>query len=214
MIAYFGNHLQYAGYISLVLIISISLTLFYNSKYILSTLILFVGFILSYSRTYFVSFVLILIILLFLICYTKENSTKKLLKSMFLILLAIYFILPSVENRISKSFVESYNDYSDLDLRKNFWNACVDIISKNLTYGVSEVSNYLTPCYEKGLIDNTSHCNNVYLTIFAEKGFIEFLIFLSLSIYFMIKYFRMFIKSKDKFVASLSLSVSLGWINY
>lgn len=213
MIGYFGNHLQYAGYISLVLIISITLAIFHSSKYIITTLLLMVGLVLSYSRTYWISFIFVVIILLFLIRYTEENLSKKLLKGFFLVLLVIYFILPSVKDRIGESFIESYNGYSHLDLRINFWNACIDIVSKNPIYGVGEISGYLITYYEKGLVDNTSHCHNVYLTIFAEKGFIGFLIFISLSIYFMIKYFRIFIKSEDKLLASFSLAVFLGWID-
>ena len=72
----------------------------------------------------------------------------------------------------------------------NFWKAGIEIFLSNPIVGVGygEVGKYLQPYFEKGLIDNTSHCHNTYITVLAENGLLGLTFLLAFFTYFTWKY--------------------------
>jgi O-antigen ligase len=208
----FHSHpLRFAGYFSTVCIIAFSFASFYSKKLFYFFPFLLFGLMLNASRTYWFSTIITFLIISFL------KSKKFLITTFFSIfgfLLIFFSVFGNYRDRIEKT-IESKNNISHMELRKNFWKAGLDIFLKNPIYGIGDgkVSNYLKPYLEKGLIDNTAHCHNIYITSVAETGVIGLGILLWIFIYFIKKYYNEFMKSKDNFSKAFSISLFGSFIN-
>jgi len=208
----FHSHpLRFAGYFSTVCIIAFSFASFYSKKLFYFFPFLFFGLMLNASRTYWFSTIITFLIISFL------KSKKFLITTFFLIsvfLLIFFSVFGNYRDRVEKT-IESKNNISHMELRKNFWKAGLEIFLKNPIYGIGDgkVSNYLKPYMEKGLIDNTAHCHNIYITSVAETGVIGLGILLWIFIYFIKKYYNEFMKSEDNFSKAFSISLFGSFIN-
>jgi len=208
----FHSHpLRFAGYFSTVCIIAFSFASFYSKKLFYFIPFLLFGLMLNASRTYWFSTIITFLIISFL------KSKKFLITTFFLIsvfLLIFFSVFGNYRDRVEKT-IGSKNNISHMELRKNFWKAGLDIFLKNPIYGIGDgkVSNYLKPYLEKGLIDNTAHCHNIYITLAAETGVIGLGILLWILIYFIKKYYSEFMKSNDNFSKAFSISLFGSFIN-
>jgi len=221
---YFSHPLRFAGYISIVTLLSFNFAIFYSNKFLKFIPFLYLSVLLNGSRSYIISVILTTI----LISYFKSKKTFVLtIISTFLYLILVIFLFPTLKNRVETTFdknfvlnkanVESQNisPQSSASLRLNFWKAGLEIFSKSPIYGIGdgEISKYLKPYKEKGLIDNVAHAHNAYITAAAESGIIGLGIYLWLLIYFIRKYFKLANYSQDLFEKAFAFGLFSAFLN-
>lgn len=201
-----SNPLRFAGYYSSVLIISLVFGLFVNRFYLLTSAILAFGLFLNGSRTYWISVFIVVIILYFI----KSRKTTLYILFFTIFITSTTFIL------FKGSLIpRSTSIGKDLELRMNFWKAGIEIFLSNPIVGVGygEVGKYLQPYFEKGLIDNTSHCHNTYITVLAENGLLGLTFLLAFFTYFTWKYWQYYKTYNDIILKVLSISLYGVFIN-
>jgi len=214
---YFSHPLRFGGYISIVTLLSFNFAIFYSNKFLKFIPFLYLSVLLNGSRSYIISVILTTI----LISYFK--SKKVFILTITLSLLSSIFILilfPSVKSRLINTFNKNLaltenETQSSASLRLNFWKAGLEIFSKSPIYGIGdgEISKYLKPYKEKGLIDNVAHAHNAYITAAAESGIIGLGIYLWLLIYFIRKYFKLANYSQDLFEKAFAFGLFSAFLN-
>lgn len=223
---YHSHPLRFAGYFSGVCLISFVFASFYSRKFFYVFAFLLVGLILNGSRSYWFSVILTVLILSL---FKSKKYFFDMLLFLFLYFIFALFVFSDSLNRVKAIFVKTTSianiedihlqrdikNVSNLDLRMNFWKAGFQIGSRSPLYGIGDnnVSEYLKPYKEKGLIDNVAHCHNSYITTFAEKGIIGLGFFIFIIVYFIRKYYFRYKNIDDEFKKMLSLSVMALWIN-
>lgn len=220
MIRFKGYHshpLRFAGYISTVLVIGISFAVFYSKRLFLAVSLVFLGVILTLSRSYWFSCVIVSFVLFYL------KSFRTLVIYVFSVLIFIFLsfiIFPELKNRVIAAFDENAvqiqeKKYSNMSLRKNFWKAGFEISMINPIWGIGKgnISKYLQPYKDRGLIDNVAHCHNIYITALAETGIIGVGILVFIIFYFIRKYFLIARFSDNEFTKAFAYSVFAGWLN-
>ena len=211
---YHSHPLRFAGYLSTVSVIAFSFGIYYRKSFICLAILVFIGLILNGSRTYWFSVVLTVGVISFL---KSWRSVLFILLTATIIGVISYYLFPEVSMRIRSSYDSNYriNNLSDIELRKNFWKAGIEISTKKPVYGIGakKVGKYLKPYEEKGLIDNTAHCHNVYITYLAESGIIGIGLLIFLMFYFLRKYFVIYRNSTDDFIKAIAISAFACWLN-
>lgn len=211
---YHSHPLRFAGYLSTIVIIAYSFGIFYKRYFLYFAFMVFTGIILNGSRTYWLS-----------VCFTLGIISLIKSKKIFLytlliyglVFLSSYIFLPEISNRVKATYNPEYgiNNLSNMQFRKNFWKASIEISSKNPIYGIGakKVSQYLEYYKEKGLIDNTAHCHNIYITNLAEAGIIGLGIMVFIIFYFLKKYIILFKNSINNFSKAFTISLFGCWLN-
>jgi O-antigen ligase len=209
---YHSHPLRFAGYISTVCIVAFSFGFFYSKKFLYFAAIMFLGVILNGSRTYWFSVTIVMAVIALL----KSFKTFVLTVVSIGLFVGISFMLfPELNKRVDAAFNSNDNEYSNVDLRKNFWLAGIETFEKSPVYGVGKglVHNYLEPYKNKGLIDNVAHCHNSYITTAAETGIIGLGMFVFIIFYFLMKYFMVAKRSGDDFIKAFGFSLFACWLN-
>lgn len=203
----FGNPNILAEY--LIMIIPISVALFWNTKkiskkiiFLCTTLIMILAMVFTLSRGSWIGFAFSALIFILLI-------DKRLLLSIIPISLGAVFFLPqTIMNRILSigNLADSSNAH-----RINIWNMTLNIIGDYPMAGVGfghlpfrEVFG----TYIRTL--NTYHAHNTYLETAAELGIPGLLVFL-FFIFILFKYgINKLVKSKDKYIRTLGAGALSG----
>lgn len=203
----FGNPNIFAEY--LIMIIPISLSLFWFSKkvhkkaiFLVTSLILILALVLTLSRGGWVGFAFGMFVFVLLI-------EKRLLLSIIpLGLGAIYFLPSSILNRILSifNFADSSNAY-----RIKMWNITLDIIKDNWLVGVGFGHLPFKATFETYIRTMpTYHAHNTYLETMAEMGILGFIIFI-IFIFVLFKYsIKKLVKGKDNYIRIMATGVLSG----
>lgn len=191
LIGYFGHPLHYGGYISLVFMVCLTLSIFYKKEYAYYLPLLLTGLVYSGSRSYFLSVALTVILI------TPFKSRKFFVSSLMIIptLFAVYFFAFSgFRNRMERIFEV------DFASRLKYWEIAWDTFKDNPFFGVgyNQLTFILKKFSAEGIIHNPSHAHNLYLQELAEGGVIGLLIMLFLFVYFMRKYLTLFKEEKER----------------
>lgn len=203
----FGNPNIFAEY--LIMVIPISLSLFWFSKkihkkaiFLVTSLILILALVLTLSRGGWVGFAFGMFVFLLLI-------EKRLLLSIIpLGLGAIYFLPQTILNRILSivNFADSSNSY-----RIRMWKITLDIIKDNWLVGVGFGHLPFKATFETYIRTMpTYHAHNTYLETMAEMGVLGFIIFIAF-IFILFKYsIKKLIKGKDNYIRVMAIGVVSG----
>lgn len=216
---YHSHPLRFAGYYSSICLIAFSFGFFYSRKYIYLFLFLLFGLLLNGSRSYWFS----VIITIMIISLIKSKRFFVFTISGIIIYFLLFFSLFKTHTMRIKNILSNhpenvstttYKNLSDMELRKNFWIAGIEIFLKSPVYGIGEkVSSHLKPYMEKNLIDNTAHCHNIYITMMAENGIIGCGLLIWILLYFIIKYFKYYKGTQDDFSKAFSISLFAIFLN-
>lgn len=208
---YHSHPLRFAGYLSSVFIISLSFSLFYSKRYLFPSFLLFLAIIFNGSRSYWFSVGIVVSLLCFFYSFRK---TIYLILAFIAVFVSFLYLSPHISARVKSAFNKD-SGMSHMELRENFWYAGLEIFLTSPIYGVGakKVSLYLERYKEQGLIDNTTHCHNVYITYMAESGIIGGGILLFLFIYFARKYLLLARSSQDNFSKAFAFSLFACWLN-
>jgi O-antigen ligase len=205
---YFGHPNQYGGCISIILIMNICLALYQNKRFFYYLPFLLTGLVFSGSRSYFLG-----VFVCFLVLLALSRSFKTILKSSIvaaLVVAVIMITVPLFSQRMSAIFSLEKNSY-----RLNNWKISWNIFLQHPLIGVGSgmLPSYLEPYKEKGLIDFTSHAQNMYIHELAEDGVPGFILVIGTQIYFCIKYFRVHDSASEPLLKAISLGVALSLLN-
>ncbi len=211
---YHSHPLRFAGYLSTVVVIAFSFGIYYKRFFVYMAGIIFSALLLNGSRTYWFSVVITFCVISFLKSWRVFIYTFLLIS---FIGLGFYYIFPETSKRVKASYDSEYgvNKLSNIELRKNFWKAGFEISVISPVYGIGakKVGDYLEDYKEKGLIDNTAHCHNIYITSLAETGIIGVGMLIFIIFYFLRKYFLLYKKANDEFTKTLAVSAFALWLN-
>ncbi|MCF6463856.1 O-antigen ligase family protein [Clostridium sp. Cult1] len=203
----FGNPNIFAEY--LIMLIPISLSLFWFSKkihkkaiFLISSLILILALVLTLSRGGWVGFAFGMFVFVLLI-------EKRLLLSIIpLGIGAIYFLPSTILNRIASivNFADSSNSY-----RLRMWKITLDIIKDNWLVGVGFGHLPFKATFETYIRTMpTYHAHNTYLETMAEMGILGFIIF-TIFIFVLFKYsIKKLVKGKDNYIKTMAIGVLSG----
>jgi O-antigen ligase len=205
---YFGHPNQYAGCISLILIMNLCLALYQDKKFYLYTPFLLTGLVFAGARSYFLGVFICCGILVLL-----SRSWKTVLRyaaAAAVVLSVLLAAVPWEQQRMADSFSLEKNTY-----RLNFWKISWDLFLENPAAGIGGglLPRYLEPYKKQGLIDNTAHAHNLYLHELAEGGIPGFLLVTGVHLYFLVKYLKVFRRSTDPLLRAFSLGVALSFVN-
>ncbi|MEF3279931.1 MAG: O-antigen ligase family protein [Elusimicrobiota bacterium] len=210
---YHSHPLRFAGYLSTVCVIGISFGIFYSKKFLIPSLVVLCGIILNGSRSYWFSVVLTILIL------SLFRSFKTFIFYFIIVSVfwgSFYLVFPELKLRVNTAFNSPKTmEMSNMSLRINFWKAGIEIFEKNPIYGTGKgtITHYLKPYFEKGLIDNTAHCHNSYITSAAETGIIGVGFFVFIIFYFLRKYLKVAREFNEDFYKAFYYSLFGGWLN-
>lgn len=209
---FFSHPLRFGGYLSSVAVISFCFAVFYSKKFAKFVPILILGVFLTGSRTYFLGVVLATIF----VSYFKSRRFFN-LYALFVLLYGafIFVIFPQVRERTAASFSSDNGQISSASLRMNFWKAGLKTFALKPIYGVGDgqLTNYLKPYKEKGLIDNVAHAHNAYITCAAESGAVGLFIYLYLFFFFIRKYFISALRTSDELKRAFAFSLFATYLN-
>ncbi|GAB4031116.1 MAG: hypothetical protein Fur0012_07990 [Elusimicrobiota bacterium] len=209
---FFSHPLRFAGYISSVAVISFCFAVFYSRKFIKFAPVLILGVFLTGSRSYFLSFIFATVF----VSYFKSKRFFNLYAlSIIVYSMAVFFAFPQIRQRAASSFDNVYNNENSASLRMNFWKAGLKTFALNPVYGVGDgqLTNYLKPYKEQGLIDSVAHAHNAYITCMAESGIVGLLIYLYIFFFFMKKYFSAGVGTSDNFKKAFAFSLLGIYLN-
>jgi len=205
---YFSHPLRFAGYLSSVSVIAFSFSIFHSKRNWPAFLVLFTAVFMTGSRSYFLGVVAACSFLAFF----RSRKFFLIFSAALAVYLGLMFVfMPSFSGRVRAVFSEG----AGIGLRANFWKAGWEIALAHPLAGVGdkEISAYLKPYKEAGLIDNTAHAHNAYLTAAAENGFLGAFLLVLLFAYFLRKYFLAGRGAKDDFTRAFAFSIFGCWAN-
>ncbi|MCR2045610.1 O-antigen ligase family protein [Anaerosalibacter massiliensis] len=194
----------------LIMILPISMSLFYNSKkvykkltFLLTTVILAGGLGLTYSRGGWLGFIFSVLIFVFLV--------EKRLFFVFIPLgiLILPFLPPTILNRIRS--INDLGDSSNLS-RFQIWLTTIEIIKDNWIAGVGLGSKAFMHAYRSYSSETFTyyHSHNTYLQVAAEMGIGGVIVFLML-IFIIYKYtVKNLIKYEDRWIKVSAAGVLSG----
>src|SRR5699024_4704910 len=169
----FGNPNIMAEY--LIMIIPISLALFWDTRkftkkifFLIITLILTIGLLLTYSRGGWVGFAFSIFFFIFLV------EKRLLLLAIPLVLLSLYFLPPSIMNRIMT--IGKLTDSSNFS-RLKIWEVTLEIIKENWMIGVGFGYLPFKQVFDSKTTMGMQHSHNTYLEVLVELGIGGFIIF-------------------------------------
>ncbi len=207
MIGYFGHPLHYGGFISIVILSCVSLSLFYKRYFAYYLPFLLAGVVLSGSRSYFLGITIAVFVLSFF------KSKRTFVASFFLIPASFgigTLLLPYFRERLVRVF-----EMKDLDVRFKFWKVAWDSFLENPIFGVGyeQFSKILEPLYKVGYIPHTAHAHSLYMQELAEGGFVGLALMLAMLVYFISKYIKFSIHEEDTLLKALFLGLSVTFVN-
>ncbi len=199
----FGNPNIFAEY--LIMIIPISLALFWNTRYffkkvlfLLFTVLLIIALLLTYSRGGWVGLVFGVFIFILLM-------EKRLL---FLIIplgiLSINLLPPPILKRLES--IASLTDSSNFS-RINIWKVALDIIHENWMAGVGFGYIPFKQVFDTKTMMGVLHSHNTYLEVLAEMGIGGFIVFLLLIVSIYKWGIKEFSKQEDRYVKTMLAGV-------
>jgi O-antigen ligase len=206
MVGYFGHPLHYGGYISIVLLMALALSLFHERRFAAYLPLLLAGLVLSGSRSYFIGISVAGFILMGL------KSRKIVLVSAAIAPVAALitvFIYPDFGERISSAAL-----HESFTVRMEFWSLAWQAFLAHPFFGLGyeEFSNYLIPYLEKGMVVNHAHAHNLYLQELADGGIVGGALIVATFIYFIRKYYLCFVKYEDPLLKSFAIGICTSYI--
>ena len=204
MEGYFGNALHYGGYITIVLLICLSLILFYRVQFAIYLPILLAGLILSGCRGYFISVIVVVLVLAY---FKSRRALASALLVVPVILIIGVNVSPDLSTRLSSIFQKS-----TWQVRLDYWPVVWEIYKEYPVFGVGydEFSSRLGPLVEAGVVRNASHAHNIYLQELVEGGPIGLFLITFTMIWFVRKYYLSFKRSDDRLLSGMSLGLSVS----
>lgn len=205
MEGYFGNALHYGGYISIVFILCLSISLFYEKRFSVYLPFLVAGIMMSGSRIYFIGS----IVAVLLVSYLKSWKTALSSVAFTAASLSIgSYIDPYFRERLLSIFLKS-----TLDIRMAYWPPAWETYKEFPVFGVgyNEFTKFLKPLAEAGIVKHAAHDHNLYLQELVEGGPIGLFLMLLTLVYFMRKYYLSFKRDKDRLFSGFSLGVSASF---
>jgi len=205
---YFGHPNQYAGCISIVLLLNICMTIYHSKRFFAYTPFLLLGLAYSGSRSYFLGVFVCFLVLLYLSRSWKTILTYSVVA---VIALSVFMVaVPWFPERIKASFSVSMNAY-----RLNFWKVSWNTFLEHPVVGVGSgmLPKVLEPYEDARIIDNSAHAHSLYLHALAEDGVPGFILVVGIHAYFLYKYFVVFRKNTDPLLRAFSLGVALAFLN-
>ncbi len=193
-VGFYGHKHHTASLFSFSSIMFFCLSLYYSPLFILAFIPSLYALILTNSYLY-IYFTLLALSFVFFLRFGFLRNFPYVLLSTFPIIFALYF-----KSVISPKLIWSFSS------RTVYWEIGINIWKGNPIFGVgySQVSGYLKPYFEKGLIDNTAHLHNVYINSLAETGLIGLALILIITLYFILKYAVLYIKTGSTFALILA----------
>ena len=209
---YHSHPLRFAGYLSTVFIISFAFGVFYSKRYLYFSYILIIAIILNGSRSYW--FGVFSVVFLMSFFHSFKKMVYHFIFLSILLMISMWFF-PDILKRAESSFSRLDGSFSHMSLRRNFWIAGIEVFQGSPIYGVGAKmsSLYLEKYKNIGLVDNTAHFHNLYITNLAEGGIIGGGILIFLCAYFIRKYFILAKTSKDGFSKAFAFSILGCWVN-
>lgn len=206
MEGYFGNALHYGGYISIVLLLCLSLSLFYRIDFLLYLPFLIAGLIISESRSYYIGSVVAVLVLAYFKSRRALASTLALIP---VILIIGATVFPGFSERLSSIFKAS-----SWQVRLDYWPVAWEIYKESPVFGVgyNEFSNRLKPLEEAGVIGNASHAHNLYLQELVEGGPVGLLLITFVMVWFVRKYYLLSRRNNDRLFSAMSMGLSLSFL--
>ncbi len=207
MVGYFGSPMHYGGYISLVFILCLALTVFYNTRFYLYLPFLLGGLILSGTRSYYIGVILAVLML------TYRKSVRALCYTAIIIpalLIVAFLSFPGFADRATSIFSsESY------EIRAAYWPISWRMFKENPLFGIGfeEYTDKVRQMDDAGSIDNPSHAHNIYLNELAEGGVIGFLLIVFTMGYFIWKYYKNAGNGEDKLFSGMNIALSASFLN-
>jgi len=206
MVGYFGHPLHYGGYISIVLLMALALSLFHERRFAAYLPLLMVGLVLSGSRSYFIGISVAGFILMGL------KSRKIVLVSATIAPVAALitaFIYPNFGKRVSFAAL-----HGSLTVRMEFWSLAWQAFLKHPFFGLGyeEFSNYLKPYVVSRMLGNHAHAHNLYLQELADGGILGGALIVATFIYFIRKYYLCFVKYEDPLLRSFAIGICASYI--
>lgn len=206
MEGYFGNALHYGGYITIVLLICMSLGLFYRAGFFVYLPFLIADLIMSGSRSYYVGGIVAVLLLAYL---KSRKALASTLASIPVVLIVGVNVLPGFSDRLSSIFHES-----SWQIRLDYWPVAWETFKEYPVFGVGyvEFSSRLEPLASAGIIRNASHAHNLYLQELVEGGPIGFLLIIVTMAWFVRKYYRFFRNNDDQLLSAMSVGLSASFV--
>lgn len=206
MEGYFGNSLHYGGYIAIVLLICLSVSIFYKYRFSLYLPFLTAGLMMSSSRSYYMG----VIVSVILVAYFK--SKRALASSLVLVPVILVIgmnVLPGLSERLSSILQES-----SWKVRLDYWPVVWETTKEYPVFGVgfTEFSSRLKSLAEAGVVGSAAHAHNLYLQELVEGGPIGFLLITFTMVWFIRKYYLSFRSSDDQLLCGMSLGLSASFI--
>ncbi len=197
---FYGHKHHIASLFSFSSIAFLAYSLFKNWIFVLPFSLSLYGLIITKAYAY-IYFTFLALLFIFLMRYDLLRNFLHVLLATFPVILVLY-----LHSDLSPKLIWSFSK------RIEFWKIGLELWKESpiLGIGYSQVSEFLIPYFERGILDNYSHVHNVYLNALAETGIFGFLIVLCITIYFPLKYIYKYRKTKE----TLSLILALTWIVY
>lgn len=197
-VGFYGHKHHTASLFSFSSIMFFCLALYSSPLFILAFIPSIYALILTNSYIY-LYFTLLALSFIFFLRFGILKNFPYVLISTLPIIFALYF-----KSTLSPKLIWSFSK------RTVYWEIGIDIWKNNPLFGVgySQISKYLKPYFEKGLIDNTAHIHNVYINSLAEGGLIGFLIVLFITVFFILKYTFYYMRTGSVF----ALILATAWV--
>ena len=197
---FYGHKHHAASLLSFSSIAFFTITLFKNRLFLIPFFISIYGLLLTkaYTYIYFTSLALLFLLL------KRINLLRNFFHLLFAtvpIVLIFYF-----HSNLSPKLIWSFSE------RIEFWKIGLELWRENpfLGIGYSQISEFLKPYLERGILDNYAHLHNTYLNALAETGILGFVLVIGISFYFSLKYIYLYTKTGEIF----PLILSLAWVVY
>lgn len=207
MEGYFGNALHYGGYISIVLLLCLSLSLFYRIDFLLYLPFLIVGLIISETRSYYIASVAAVLVLAYL-------KSRRALAAAALVLIPVILIIGITVSTSFSTRLFSLFNASSWQVRLDYWPVVWETYKEYPVFGVgyNEFSIRLKSLEEAGVIGNASHAHNLYLQELVEGGPVGLLLITFVMIWFVRKYYLLFRRNNDRLFSAMSIGLSLSFL--
>jgi O-antigen ligase len=205
---YAGHPNQFAGGLSLVLILNLSLGMVHRPRWLLYTPLLAVGLAASGSRSYLLGVTVAFLALVCLASARRAAVTALAAAAAAGGLLAVS--LPELLTRLEWALSVERNAR-----RLNFWRVSWEAFLAHPVFGVGagNLPAYLEPARLQGLIDNALQAHSVYLQELAEGGVVGFGLVIGTLVYFAVKYAAVARQTSEPLLRAAALAVALGIVN-
>ncbi len=205
---FFVHPNRVGGCVSMVLLVDVALTIYYDRRFAWYMPPLIAGLVLAGARSYVLA-VLVCFAVIVALARSLAAASRYVAIAALTAVLAVVAV-PWFGPRMLEGLEPSHNLY-----RLNFWRIAWATFLDHPVAGVGSglLTTVLQPFAESGVVDNAAHAHSVYLQQLAENGAVGLVLALGVSGYFAVKYFRVFRDASDPLVAALGLGVALAWVD-